>query len=116
MEAGSFQFFIEKTLGNFQTFFPDNLWSTKILQVARTESCIRNGVMALSHFHRLYLTHEQWQKVDSVPALKHYNLAINTILAPSHDISTQGHVLVLSCLIFICIEASSFASSLQLLG
>lgn len=58
--------------------------------------------MALSHFHRLYLTHQQWQKVDSVPALKHYNFAIRELLAPSPDV--QGHVLVLSCLIFICIE------------
>ncbi|PTD09770.1 hypothetical protein FCULG_00007362 [Fusarium culmorum] len=101
-EAESLQFFIEKTLVNFQTFFPDNLWSTKILQVAHDQECIKNGLMALSHFHRLYLTHQQWQKVDSVPALKHYNLAIRELLVPSP--SVQGHVLVLSCLIFTCIE------------
>ncbi|CAG1964897.1 unnamed protein product [Fusarium graminearum] len=101
-EAKSLQFFIEKTLVNFQTFFPDNLWSTKILQVAHDQGCIKNGLMALSHFHRLYLTHQQWQKVDSVPALKHYNFAIRELLSPSPDV--QGHVLVLSCLIFICIE------------
>ncbi|QPC73045.1 hypothetical protein HYE68_003797 [Fusarium pseudograminearum] len=101
-EAESFQFFIEKTLVNFQTFFPDDLWRTKILQVAHHQECIKNGLMALSHFHRLYLTHQQWQKVDSVPALKHYNFAIRELLAPSPNV--QGHVLVLSCLIFICIE------------
>lgn len=103
-EAKSLQFFIEKTLVNFQTFFPDNLWSTKILQVAHDQGCIKNGLMALSHFHRLYLTHQQWQKVDSVPALKHYNFAIRELLSPSPDV--QGHVLILSCLIFICIEVS----------
>ncbi|KAG8360319.1 hypothetical protein FVEN_g2310 [Fusarium venenatum] len=102
VEAESLQFFTEKTIGNFQTFFLDNLWSTKILQVAQDQDCIRNGLLALSQFHRLYLTHQQWQKVDSVPALKHYNSAISELLAPSPDI--QGHVLILSCLIFICIE------------
>ncbi|RGP79045.1 sarcosine oxidase [Fusarium longipes] len=104
INADLIQFFVEKTLDDFQTFFPDNLWSTKILQIAHTEDCIKNGVMALSHFHRLYLTHQQWQQVDPAPALKHYNLAIKTILCTSNDITSQGHVLVLSCIIFICIE------------
>lgn len=107
IEAKSFQFFIEKTLDNFQTFFPDELWNTRILQVAQTEDCIKNGVVALSHFHRLYLTHQQWQSVDSVPALKHYNLAIKDLLAPASKSQSQNHVLVISCLIFICIEVCS---------
>ncbi|XEU95859.1 hypothetical protein FSHL1_001144 [Fusarium sambucinum] len=101
-EAESLQFFTEKTLKNFQTFFPDNLWSTKVLQVAHDQDCIKHGLLALSQFHRLYLTHQQWQKMDSVSAIKHYSFAMKEILVPSPNI--QGHVLVLSCLIFICIE------------
>ncbi|CAG7559695.1 unnamed protein product [Fusarium equiseti] len=104
VEAESFQFFIEKTLDNFQTFFTDDLWSTRILQVAQEEDCIKNGVVALSHFHRHYLTHQQWRRIESVPALKHYNLAIKELLTPSPDTSSRGHVLIISCLIFICIE------------
>ncbi|OBS19120.1 hypothetical protein FPOA_10844 [Fusarium poae] len=102
VEAASLQFFTEKTLDNFQTFFPDNLWSTKMLQVAHDEDCIKHGLLALSQFHRLYLTHQQWQKEDSAPALTHYNFAIGKLLTPTPD--AHAHALILSCLIFVCIE------------
>ncbi|KAF6522433.1 hypothetical protein HZS61_013961 [Fusarium oxysporum f. sp. conglutinans] len=103
-EARSFQFFIEKTLVNFQTFFEDDLWNRRVLQVAQSTDCIRHAIVALAYYHQLYLTHEQWRSLDSVSALKHYNLAIRELLNPSPDTSSQGHILVLSCLIFICIE------------
>ncbi|KAF4952235.1 hypothetical protein FSARC_12700 [Fusarium sarcochroum] len=103
-EARSFQFFIEKTLVNFQTFFPDDLWNTRVLQVAQSADCIKHAVVALAYYHELYLSHQQWQQLESVPALKHYNLAIKELLAPSPETLSQGHILVLSCLIFICIE------------
>ncbi|KAJ4247808.1 hypothetical protein NW762_013017 [Fusarium torreyae] len=103
-EARSFQFFIEKTLVNFQTFFPDDLWNTRVLQVAQSAECIKNAVVALAYYHELYLSHQQWQQLESVPALKHYNLAIKELLSPSSETLSQGHILVLSCLIFICIE------------
>ncbi|RKL15238.1 hypothetical protein BFJ68_g5874 [Fusarium oxysporum] len=103
-EAQSFQFFVEKTLVNFQTFFEDDLWNRRVLQVAQSTDCIRHAVVALAYYHQLYLTHEQWRSLESVSALKHYNLAIRELLNPSPDTSSQGHILVLSCLIFICIE------------
>ncbi|KAF4422233.1 hypothetical protein F53441_14290 [Fusarium austroafricanum] len=103
-EARSFQFFIEKTLANFQTFFPDDLWNTRVLQVAQSTECIRHAIVALSYYHQQYLTHEQWRSLESVPALKHHNLAIGELLNPSPETLSQGHVLILSCLIFICIE------------
>ncbi|TVY77288.1 Aspercryptin biosynthesis cluster-specific transcription regulator atnN [Fusarium oxysporum f. sp. cubense] len=103
-EARSFQFFIEKTLVNFQTFFDDDLWNRRVLQVAQSTDCIRHAIVALAYYHQLYLTHEQWRSLESVSALKHYNLAIRELLNPSPDTSSQGHILVLSCLIFICIE------------
>lgn len=107
-EARSFQFFIEKTLVNFQTFFEDDLWNRRVLQVAQSEDCIRHAIVALAYYHELYLTHEQWRSLESVSALKHYNLAIKELLNPSPNTSSQGHILVLSCLIFICIEVTYF--------
>ncbi|KLO93381.1 Uncharacterized protein LW94_9126 [Fusarium fujikuroi] len=103
-EARSFQFFIEKTLVNFQTFFEDDLWNRRVLQVAQSTDCIRHAIVALAYYHELYLTHEQWRSLESVSALKHYNLAIKELLNPSPNTSSQAHILVLSCLIFICIE------------
>jgi hypothetical protein len=103
-EARSFQFFIEKTLANFQTFFPDDLWSTKVLQVAQSTNCIKHSLVALANYHELYLTHQQWLQLESAHALKHYNLAIRELLTPSPDDLSQGHIPILSCLIFISIE------------
>ncbi|KAM0262650.1 hypothetical protein ACHAPA_009163 [Fusarium lateritium] len=104
VEARSFQFFIEKTLVNFQTFFPDDLWSTRVLQVAQSADGIKHAVVALAYYHELYLTHQQWLQLESTHALKHYNFAIKELLAPLPNDSTQGHILILSCLIFISIE------------
>ncbi|KAM0236953.1 hypothetical protein ACHAP5_009240 [Fusarium lateritium] len=106
-EARSFQFFIEKTLVNFQTFFPDDLWSIRVLQVAQSADGIKHAVVALAYYHELYLTHQQWLQLESTHALKHYNLAIKELLAPLSDDSSQGHIPILSCLIFISIEVDS---------
>ncbi|CAJ0547254.1 Ff.00g018810.m01.CDS01 [Fusarium sp. VM40] len=103
-EARSFQFFIEKTLVNFQTFFPDDLWGTRVLQVAQSAGCIKHSLVALANYHELYLTHQQWLQLESAHALKHYNLAIRELLTPSPDDLSQGHIPILSCLIFISIE------------
>jgi hypothetical protein len=103
-EARSFQFFIEKTLANFETFFPDDLWSTRVLQVAQSADCIKHGLLALAHYHELYLTHQQWLQLESAHALKHYNIAIRELLTPIPDDLSQGHIPILSCLIFISIE------------
>ncbi|KAF5677345.1 hypothetical protein FHETE_1858 [Fusarium heterosporum] len=102
-EARSLQFFVEKTLANFQTFFPDDLWNTRVLQIAQTEQCIQDAVLALSKYHELYVSHQQWRQLDQREALKHYNLAIRQLLAALSNNSSQ-ELPILSCLIFISIE------------
>ncbi|KPM34328.1 hypothetical protein AK830_g12238 [Neonectria ditissima] len=91
-EARSFQFFMEKTLAGFQTFFKDDLWNTHVPQVASSADCIRHAVVALASYH------EQHQP-ESKFGLRNYNLAIKGLLTES-----SPHILILSCLIFICIE------------
>ncbi|KAF4996446.1 hypothetical protein FGRMN_4503 [Fusarium graminum] len=102
-EARSLQFFVEKTLTNFQTFFPDGLWSARVLQIAQTEQCIQDAVLALSKYHELYVSHQQWRQLDQREALKQYNLAIRHVLAAPPNNSSQ-ELPILSCLIFISIE------------
>ncbi|KAJ3537250.1 hypothetical protein NM208_g6392 [Fusarium decemcellulare] len=103
-EARSFQFFTEKTLAGFQTFFRDDLWSSRVLQVAQSTDCIRHAVVALASYHERYLTHDQAQLPESTYGLSHYNRAIRELLTPSSHTSFRPHVLILSCIIFVCIE------------
>ena len=105
-QARSLQFFTEKTLAGLQTFFPDHLWNTKILQVAQSTECIRNAVIALASFHEQYLTLNSSQQSDSKFGLGHYNLAIRQSISSSNEAQSPPHIPILSCLIFVCIEVS----------
>lgn len=106
-QARSLQFFTEKTLAGLQTFFPDDLWNTKILQVAQSTECIRNAIIALASFHEQYLKLTSTPQSDSKFGLGHYNLAIRQSISSSNEISSPPHIPILSCLIFVCIEVSS---------
>ncbi|RSL79973.1 hypothetical protein CEP51_006959 [Fusarium floridanum] len=103
-QARSLQFFTEKTLAGLQIFFPDQLWNTKILQVAQSTECIRNAVIALASFHEQYLKLTSAQPPDSKFGLGHYNLAIRQSISSSNEASSPPHIPILSCLIFVCIE------------
>ncbi|KAJ4328862.1 hypothetical protein N0V84_000650 [Fusarium piperis] len=102
-QARSLQFFTEKTLAGLQTFFPDHLWNTKILQVAQSTECIRNAVIALASFHEQYLKLTSAEQPDPKFGLGHYNLAIRQLVS-SNEASSPPHIPILSCLIFVCIE------------
>jgi hypothetical protein len=99
-ETRSLQFLLEKTIVQFQTYFPDSLWETCMLRRANSESCIRHALIALSAFHEHFvLGHSQ----DNTFALRQYNLAIKGLIGhggrqPAPETS------LLSCLIFIYIE------------
>ncbi|KAH7243084.1 hypothetical protein B0J15DRAFT_501848 [Fusarium solani] len=103
-QARSLQFFTEKTLAGLQTFFPDDLWNTKILQVAQSTECIRNAIIALASFHEQYLKLTSSQQPGSKFGLGHYNLAIRQSISSSNEVSSPPHIPILSCLIFVCIE------------
>jgi hypothetical protein len=105
-QARSLQFFTEKTLAGLQTFFPDDLWNTKILQVAQSTECIRNAIIALASFHEQYLKLTSSQQPGSKFGLGHYNLAIRQSISFSNEAQSPPHIPILSCLIFVCIEVS----------
>ncbi|CAH0047380.1 unnamed protein product, partial [Clonostachys solani] len=103
-ESRYLQFFVEKTLSSFQAFFPDDLWHTRALQLAQSESSIRHGLVALASYHHEYL-HQQGSG-SSEFALSQYNMAIKELTRCSDGTSRhpEPHLQVLSCLIFISIE------------
>jgi hypothetical protein len=100
-EARSIQFFIERTLSQLTSFFPDEFWGTSVLQVAQCEPSISHALVSFSAYHEAFTSGIPGYKIPF--ALKHYNLSIKELHA-SH--SSLSHVHLVSCLVFICIEAS----------
>ncbi|KAL6693190.1 hypothetical protein J3F84DRAFT_381838 [Trichoderma pleuroticola] len=97
--ARSIQFFTEQTIQQLSMFFPDEFWSTRVLQLAYSESCIWHALVALSTYHERYI--DRSPGGDALFALRHYNLAINSLSSVRHDLSL---IHLVSCIIFICIE------------
>ncbi|KJR87587.1 c6 zinc finger domain containing protein [Sporothrix schenckii 1099-18] len=133
LEARSLLYFTERTIAQFQAFFPDEFWNSHVLQFALSQDCIRHAIVSLSAHHERYSR----PHADGVPAIssatttpsnmaifskvgssdmnanmdadrafafKQHNLAIKSLLACG-DPSKALHVHLVSCLIFICIEA-----------
>ncbi|PKK53928.1 hypothetical protein CI102_1177 [Trichoderma harzianum] len=66
-------------------FFPDEFWSTRVLQLAYSEPCIWHALVALSTYHERYINRSPGG--DASFALRHYNLAINSLSSVRHDLS-----------------------------
>lgn len=103
-ETRHLQFFVEKTLLQLQTFFPDELWSKYVLQMAYSDDCIRHGLVALASHHESYVSKEDGE--NNSFALREYNLAIKSLTGTA-GLQKQPHIHLLSCLLFMCIEVSA---------
>lgn len=109
-ELRSLQFFVEKTVVQFESFFPDDLWSTRVLQMAYSHPCIRHALVSLSAHHERYMNPPVGGETSF--ALLQHNLAIRQLL-DTKDQSIMRHVHLISCPIFICIEVFSPCSTLK---
>ncbi|QGI70367.1 hypothetical protein CEK26_002700 [Fusarium fujikuroi] len=98
-EARSMQFFMERTLSQLTSFFPDEFWGISILQVAQSEPSISHALVSFSAYHEDYVNRVPGNNIPF--ALKYYNLSIKE-LRDSHR--SLSHVHLVSCLVFICIE------------
>ncbi|KAF4953222.1 hypothetical protein FGADI_6197 [Fusarium gaditjirri] len=98
-EARSMQFFMERTLSQLTSFFPDEFWGITILQVAQSEPSISHALLSFSAYHEAYTNGVPGNNIPF--ALKHYNLSIQELRASHRSLS---HVHLVSCLVFICIE------------
>ncbi|EHK20464.1 uncharacterized protein TRIVIDRAFT_68999 [Trichoderma virens Gv29-8] len=86
-------------------FFPDDFWSTRVLQMAYSESCIRHALIALSAYHERYIYCSPGS--DYSFALRHYNFAINGLSNARHGLSlihlifgiTRQELLDMSCIV-----------------
>lgn len=104
-EARSLQFFVERTIGQLTSFFPDDLWMTQVLQVAQSEAGIRHALVSFSAYHEAY-TNDSTR--DEMPfALRQYNLSIKKLRESRHQ-SSWTYIHLMSCSIFICIEVCRY--------
>lgn len=86
------------------TFFPDELWSVRVPQLAQLEPSIRHALVTLASYHELFTRHED--ENATYLALQYYNKSIKDILHT--DKFPRGpFVHLLSSVLFICIEVGS---------
>jgi hypothetical protein len=95
------QFYIEKTIDQLSTFFRDELWTAKVLQLAATEPCVRHALVAMALHHRHLSC--QSADVDMEFAARQQILAISELKAQMRPASVSLLHLT-TCCIFICSE------------
>ena len=101
-EMRSLQFFTEMTVKQLGSFFSDELWTKRVIQLAYSNDGIKHALLALSSHHERFLQ-VGYDGATSF-ATKHQSLAIKQVLANTSNQCTLVHLL--SCLMFICIEVS----------
>ncbi|KAH0600798.1 hypothetical protein MHUMG1_01797 [Metarhizium humberi] len=101
-EVRALRFFVERTAVQFGTFAPDDLWSSRVLQLAHSNTCIRHALVALSSYHERYWSHDMGGETPY--GLRQYNLAISELVKSGADRPSYLHIQLVSCTIFICIE------------
>ncbi|OAQ70925.2 C6 zinc finger domain-containing protein [Pochonia chlamydosporia 170] len=101
-EVRALQFFVERTAVQFGTFVPDDLWSSRVLQLAHSNKCIRHALVALSSYHERYWSRDVGGETPY--GLRQYNLAISDLVKSGADRPSYLHIQLVSCTIFICIE------------
>ncbi|KAF2225199.1 hypothetical protein BDZ85DRAFT_90131 [Elsinoe ampelina] len=110
-EWRAFQYFRECTAHQFQSFWPEDIWTDSISQVAHQEPGIRYALLALAGFHERYERNDGVSTLPNTIASKHdwaliqYNNAIGSFLTPRHDGPVDINVYLLSCVIFTAIES-----------
>lgn len=101
-ELRSFQHFRERTLVQLSTFFKEDIWTSQIVQIANVDHGIWHSVIALSSFHEHFMERGGQPSYDNF-ALKQYNISIQAILGSERN-SSNAHIHLISCILFICIE------------
>jgi hypothetical protein len=101
-EVRALQFFVERTAVQFGTFVPDDLWSSRVLQLAHSNTCIRHALVALSSYHERYCSRDVGGETPY--CLRQYNLAISELVKSGAERPSYLHIQLVSCTIFICIE------------
>lgn len=106
-EMRSFQHFQEKTLSQLFSFIQEDIWTSHIVQTANLDPGIWHSVVAFSSFHENFLRRGicDDQSCDRF-ALKQYNMSIQKILRSERN-SSNAHIHLISCILFICIEVCS---------
>ncbi|KAJ6787133.1 hypothetical protein PWT90_10593 [Aphanocladium album] len=103
-EMRSFQYFQEKTLSQLFTFIQEDIWTSHIVQTANMDQGIWHSVIAFSSFHENFMRHGHATPENQDRfALKQYNMSIQSILGSVRN-SSNAHIHLISCILFICIE------------
>lgn len=117
-EFRAFDFFRAKTIPDLSGNHVYDLWDRILPQAAHFDVGIRHGLLALASIHESFAGDQTKSVGAEAFALEQYNLAIRhhvkSLLHPKQSDSLEAYLV--SCLIFICIEAlrGHYGSALSL--
>lgn len=98
----SFAFFIQKTSSQLAGPFGSAFWERRVLQAAHYEPGIRHAITAIGSLHEQHII---GRDIEASFALRQYNLAIRSLLAPPSPGRQRGlDVCLISCILFTCFE------------
>ncbi|PMD37193.1 hypothetical protein L207DRAFT_635955 [Hyaloscypha variabilis F] len=109
-ERRAFQYFFTKTSAEIAGFLPSDFWNKLILQASHTDPAILHAVIALGSAHESYGGEAPGHLRRNGLARKYFalqqsNKAIGHLLAQrSARIPRSGESVVLTCILFICLE------------
>jgi len=99
----SFAYFAQRTRPELAGFLGSAFWERHILQAAHHEPAIRYAVIAIGSLHEQKTSPDNNEQATF--ALEHYNLAIQSLLAPLERNEEQAvDVCLINCILFICFE------------
>lgn len=110
-ERRGFHFFHTKTAGEVQGFIYSDFWKRLILQASHADPAVLHATIALGAVHEMYEggpeTGSQGENAErQVFAIKQCNKAISYLNTPPPEgVPRSGEAVLLSCVLFICMEA-----------
>lgn len=103
-EQRSLNFFMFQLAPVLGGFFDSNFWSFLLPRVAASEISVYHALIAIATLHEGQIAGSQDSTDHRAISLSHYNKAINALKHRLSSETLSTHVVLLTCLLFICLE------------
>ena len=104
-EQRSLNFFMFQVAPALGGFFDTNFWSVLLPRVAASEISIYHALVAIAALHEGQSAEASQKSIDyRTISLLHYNKAIDALKRRLCSETPGNHVVLLTCILFICLE------------
>jgi hypothetical protein len=101
-EKRFFTFFSQHLAPSLGGYFDTEFWSIQLPRVAHSEPAVYHAIIAIAVLNQDHIN--VLRSEQEVPFLLHYNKAIHFVKTRLQEGGNSQHVILLTCLLFICLE------------